>query len=109
MPINNPASIQHVLQMSPTVERVMIEAVAHHRTDQSLKEERTALDDREQHEVQDPEETNESNPSDPDGKNSNRQVRIKKKKVSAEKEDRALEEPIPIVEGNPSAHLDLRI
>lgn len=109
MPITNPASVQHVLQMSPSVERVMLEAQTHHRVDQTLKEERAALDEIEQNEIQDPEETKEPNPSDPDGKNSNRQVRIKKKNASAEIEEETLEERIPIVEGNPSAHLDLRV
>ncbi len=109
MPIIDPASVQHVLQMSSSVEKVVLEVQTHQRVDQTLKEERTALDDIEQNEIQDPEDTKESNPSDPDGKNSNRQVRIKKKKASAEKEEETSEVKIPIVEGNPSAHLDLRV
>lgn len=109
MPIIDPASVQHVLQMSSSVEKVVLEAQTHQRVDQTLKEERTALDEIEQTEIQDPEDTKESNPSDPDGKNSNRQVRIKKKKASAEKEEETSEVNIPIVEGNPSAHLDFRV
>ncbi|QPJ63340.1 MAG: hypothetical protein G3M70_16230 [Candidatus Nitronauta litoralis] len=109
MPIIDPASVQHVLQMSSSVEKVVVEAQAQQRVDQSLKEERTALDDIEQNEIQDPEDTKESNPSDPDGKNSNRQVRIKKKQAGAEKEVEAPEVSVPIVEGNPSSHLDLRV
>ncbi len=109
MPISDPASIQHVLQMSPAVERVMLEAQTHHRVDNLRKEERAELDEIEQSEIQDPEETNESNSTDPDGKNSNRQIRVKKKKASAETEDEDSEPRLPIVEGNPSAHLDFRV
>lgn len=109
MPIVDPASVQHVLQMSTAVERIVVETQAHHAVDQARKEERLQLDALEQNEVQDPKDTEETSSSDPDGKSPGGQVRIKKKKVSAETEDEAREDRLPVVEENPGSHLDIRI
>lgn len=109
MPIIDPASIQHVLQMSSAVERVVVETQAHHAVDQTRMEERLHLDQLEQNEVQDPKEAEESNPSDPDGKASNRQVRIMKKKETAETEEEAPETRLHVVEEDPGSKLDIRI
>ncbi len=106
MPIIDPASIQHTLQMSTAVERVVVETMAHHAVDQARKEERLELDAQKQNEVQDPENTEESNPTDPEGKGSRRQIRIKKKKISAEMENKDEEKPPPVAEGDLGTRVD---
>jgi len=111
MPIIEPANTQQVLQMSSAVEKAFTELQGHHATDHLRNEERIALDEMKRTEVQDPENPNQAEPSDPDGGGRRRQVRIKKKAVSAETKDKGPEAGSPklATEGEHGTHLDIRV
>lgn len=108
MPIIEPANTQQVLQMSPAVEKVFTEQQVHHAGDQARLEEQLDRDEKKRTEVQDLEETNPTQPADPEGKGGRRKLIIKKKQVSTEMK----EEPLstahpPVAEGEQGSQLDI--
>lgn len=108
MPIIEPANTQQVLQMSPAVEKVFTEQQALHAADQARLKEQMDRDELKRTEVQDLEESNPTEPANPDGKGSGRKLVIKKKQVSTEmKEDPSSVAPPPVAEGDQGSQLDI--
>ena len=107
MPVIQPTNLQQVLQMSSAVEKVQTQQVQHLAADQIQDQERDLLDEVKRTELQDPEESNPTEPTHPDGSGRRRRLRIKK---SVEKAD-IIEErdmsPKGPAEGSKGTHLDI--
>jgi len=109
MPVIEPVNTQQVLQMSSAVEKVQAQQVQHLATDQLRDRERAALDELKATEVQDPEETNPSDPTDPDGRARRRQLRIKKTAQPTDEMDEGAESDLSVAEGSQGSNLDIVI
>lgn len=87
MPISFPASTQLVLQMSSVVEKVQVQQALNLALDQLAEEEQARQNEAKRTEVQDPDGSNPSDPTNPDGEgNKRRRVRIKKKAKTSDEE-----------------------
>lgn len=106
MPPIDPTHLQQVLQMSSAVEKVQMQQVQHLASDQIQDQERDFLDEMKRTEIQDPEESNPTEPTHPDGGQRRRRLRIKKTGSSAEKKEQggAPQAPGESIQGN---HLDI--
>ncbi|CCQ91582.1 hypothetical protein NITGR_730040 [Nitrospina gracilis 3/211] len=90
MPITFPANTQHVLQMSSVVEKVQVQQALHLALDQLAEEEQARQNEAKRLEVQDPENSNPTDPANPDERgNRRRRVRIKKRKEPADTKEPA--------------------
>jgi len=109
MPVIEPVHTQLVLQMSSAVEKVQAQLVQHLATDQLRNEDRAALDELKRTEVQDPEETNPSDPTDPDEQARRQRLRIKKDAQPADEMEEGAEPNLSIAEGTQGSKLDIVI
>ncbi|MCF8720611.1 hypothetical protein [Nitrospina gracilis] len=112
MPITFPANHQHVLQMSSAVEKVQVQQALHLALDQLAEEEQARQNEAKRVEVQDPENSNPTDPTNPDeGGNRRRRLRIKKKQKPADtKETTPSSTATPsagMPEKNQGVHLDV--
>ncbi|CAI2718300.1 hypothetical protein [Nitrospina watsonii] len=89
MPISFPANTQLVLQMSSAVEKVQVQQALHLALDQLAEEEQARQNEAKRTEVQDPEGSHPSDPTNPDGRGNRRRVRVKKKAKTADEEGQA--------------------
>lgn len=90
MPVNIPFSTQLVLQMSTAVEKMQMQQVLHLAIDQLAEETEARRNEAKRVEIQDPEGSNPSEPTHPDGGAARRgRVSIKKKTGDADKEGQA--------------------
>ena len=109
MPVIEPVNTQQVLQMSSAVEKVQAQQVQHLATDQLRDEDRAALDELKRTEVQDPEESNPSDPTDPEGQARRKKLRIKNNAQPADEMDEGAEPNLSISEGTQGSKLDIVI
>lgn len=106
MPQIEPTHIQQVLQMSSAVEKVQTQQVQHLAADQIQDQERDFLDELKRTEVQDPEESNPTEPVHPDGSPRRRRLRIKKTVSAADKKEMEIFPPGP-ERSHQGTHLDI--
>ncbi len=90
MPIVEPVNTQQIIQMASHVEKVQ-QTMQHQPTvtAEQLESERSYLDELKRVEVQDLEQTNESNQTNPDGASSRRRLRIRRARTTPEPEQTA--------------------
>lgn len=105
-----PANLQQIFQMSPQAEKLQQTTQNQPATvAQQLNQERIDLDELKRNQVQQPENPNASNPSDPDGKGSRGRLRIRKKSQETPQTEAAAEENSRIVEKNHGKKIDVVI
>jgi len=109
MPVIEPVNSQQVLQMSSAVEKIQAQQVQHLATDQLRNEDRAALDELKRTEVQDPEESNPSEPTDPESQARRQRLRIKKTAQPTDEEDDRVESNLSIQEKSQGSNLDIVI
>lgn len=109
MPIIEPVHIQQVLQMSSAVEKVQAQLVQHLATGQLRDEDRAVLDGLKRTEVQDPEESNPSDPTNPDSQARRRRLRIKKTAQPTDENEDRVESNLSLREGSQGSNLDIVI
>ena len=109
MSVIEPINTQLVLQMSSAVEKVQAQQVQHLATDQLRDEDRAALDELKRTEVQKPEESNPSEPTDPESHARRRQLHIKKNAQPADEMGEGAEPDLPTSEGSQGSKLDIVI
>jgi hypothetical protein len=107
MPVIQPTNLQQVLQMSSAVEKVQTQQVQHLAADQIQDQERDLLDEVKRTELQDPEETNPTEPIHPDESGRRRRLRIKKSAQNADIEGKGDQPPQGPAEDNQGTHLDI--
>lgn len=108
MSVIEPTNLQLVLQMSSAVEKVQTQQVQHLAADQIQDQERDLLDEAKRTELQDPEESNPTEPihSDENGRGRKR-LRFKKSDKNADEEGKGNLPPHGTVESNQGANLDI--
>ena len=106
MPVIETANLQQVLQMSSAVEKVQAQQVLHLAADQIQDQERALLDEAKRTELQDPEETNPAEPTNPDGTARRKRLRIKNPAQHADEEGKGGVRPEDTAEGIQGAQLD---
>lgn len=102
-----PTNIQQVLQMSSAVEKVQTQQVQHLAADQIQDQERDLLDELKRTEIQDPAESEPTEPIHPDGSAKRRRLRIKKPGKNAVKKDEGNLPPRGPAEQTQGSHLDI--
>ena len=108
MSVIEPTNLQLVLQMSSAVEKVQAQQVQHLAADQIQDQERDLLDEAKRTELQDPEETNPTEPTNPDeSRRGRKRLRFKKSGQNADKEEKGNLPPQGTVENNQGANLDI--
>ena len=107
MPVIEPANLQQVLQMSSAVEKVQAQQVLHLAADQIQDQERALLDEAKRTELQDPEETNPAEPTNPDETARRRRLRIKNPAQNADEEGKGSVRPQDTAEDTQGSHLDI--
>lgn len=108
MPVIGPTNIQQVLQMSSAVEKVQAQQVQLLAADQIQDQERDLLDEAKRIELQDPEDSNPSEPvhEDESGRK-RRRLRIKKPPKNADEEGKGSLPSRGTVEEIQGSHLDI--
>ena len=107
MPVIEPANLQQVLQMSSAVGKVQAQQVLHLAADQIQDQERALLDEAKRTELQDPEETNPAEPTNPDGTARRKRLRIKNPAQHADEEGKGGVRPEDTAEGIQGSQLDI--
>ncbi len=107
MPVIEPVNIQQVLQMSAVVEKVQVQQVQHLAADQIQDQERAQLDEAKRTELQDPEEIQPAEPTNPDERGRRQRLRIKKPAQKADEEGKGSLPPRGTAEESPGSHLDI--
>jgi hypothetical protein len=108
MSVIEPTNLQQVLQMSSAVEKVQAQQVQHLAADQIQDQERVLLDEAKRTELQDPEESNPTEPTNPDESGrGKRRLRFKNSSQNADEKDKGNLPPQGTVENNQGAHLDI--
>ena len=107
MPVIEPANLQQVLQMSSAVEKVQAQQVLHLAADQIQDQERALLDEAKRTELQDPEETNPAEPTNPDETARRKRLRIKNPAQHADEEGKGGVRPEDTGEGIQGSQLDI--
>jgi hypothetical protein len=108
MPIIGPTNLQQVLQMSSAVEKVQTQQVIHLTADQTQDQERVLLDEAKRAELQDPEGSNPTEPTNPDeSRRGRRRLRFKKSAQNADEEGKGNLPPQGTVEESQGSNLDI--
>jgi hypothetical protein len=108
MPIIEPSNMQQVLQMSSAVEKVQAQQVIHLTADQIQDHERVLLDEAKRTELQDPEDSNPTEPTHPDESGRRRRrLRFKKPGQNADEEGKGDLPPQGTVEESHGSNLDI--
>lgn len=108
MPIIAPTNLQQVLQMSSAVEKVQTQQVLHLAADQIQNQERVLLDEAKRTELQDPEASNPTEPTNPDESGrGRRRLRFKKSGQNADEEGKGNLPPQGTVEESQGSNLDI--
>jgi hypothetical protein len=108
MPVIEPTNLQQVLQMSSAVEKVQTQQVLHLAADQIQDQERVLLDETKRTELQDPEGSNPTEPTNPDESGrGKRRVRFKKPGQNADEEIKGNPPPRGALEENQGSNLDI--
>jgi hypothetical protein len=96
--------------MSSHVEKIQqSQQQVHHNIGQHLDEERAKLDEMKRSEIQDMDEANQTDPTDPEGGPKRKQVRARKKKLSDEEKDTAAETQAKSNDGIHGSKIDVVI
>lgn len=110
MAIIGPANIQQIFQMSPQAEKLQQATQNQPSTvAQQLSQERIDQDELKRNQVQQPENPNASNPSDPDGKGKRGRLRIRRKSQETPQTEAVTEESSRIAENNHGRKIDVVI
>ena len=108
MPVIEPTNLQLVLQMSSAVEKVQAQQVQHLAADQIQNQERALLDEAKRTELQDPEGSNPTEPTNPDESGRGRKrLRFKKTGQNADEEGKGNLPPQGTVGTSQGANLDI--
>jgi hypothetical protein len=108
MPVIQPTNLQQVLQMSSAVEKVQAQQVQLLAADQIQDQERVLLDEAKRTELQDPEETNPTEPThlDENGRG-RRRLRVKKTSQNADEEGKGNLPPQGTLDESQGSNLDI--
>ena len=108
MPVIEPTNLQQVLQMSSAVEKVQAQQVQQLAGDQIQNQERVLLDEAKRTELQDPEGSSPSEPTNPDESGrGRRRLRFKKPAQNADEEGKGNLPPQGTVEDSQGSNLDI--
>jgi hypothetical protein len=108
MPVIEPTNLQQVLQMSSAVEKVQTQQVLQLAADQIQNQERALEDEAKRTELQDPEGSNPTEPTNPDENGrGKRRLRFKKPGQNADEEGKGNPPPRETLEGSQGTNLDI--
>ena len=108
MPVIEPTNLQQVLQMSSAVEKVQAQQVQHLAVDHINDQERALLDEAKRTELQDPEDSNPTEPTHPDESGrGKRRLRFKKTHQNADEEGKGNLPPQGTMEESQGGNLDI--
>jgi len=108
MPVIEPINLQQVLQMSSAVEKVQTQQVLQLAADQIQNQERALENEAKRTELQDPEGSNPTEPTNPDEKGrGRRRLRFKKPGENADEEGKGNQPPRGTLEGSQGTNLDI--
>jgi hypothetical protein len=108
MPVIEPSNLQQILQMSSAVEKVQAQQVQHLAADQVQDHERALLDEAKRTELQDPEDSDPTEPTHPDeSRRGKKRIRFKKPGQNADEEEKGNLPSQGTVEESQGSNLDI--